>query len=331
MSCRNFVKAMYVVCMVLVSGQSVAEWKSLQTENKAISRHESGLVSHHGQLYVIGGRGTNVKATEVYDPNTNRWTTKQAPPFQMHHITPVSVGNKILIVTGFTGNYPTESPFTHVWEYEPLTDKWRRGFEIPESRRRGGAGVTSYDGKVYIVGGIKYGHTSGTTNMVDVYDPKTASWLSLTDAPHIRDHSNAAILDGKLVAFGGRNTSYHEPDKFFAFIGQVNDKIDVYDFDNDQWRTLKQRHPIPTAGAGAVVFNKRIYFTGGEHAPKAANNRTISFDLSSKAWREESTLNRGRHGTNATLIGNKMYIAAGAGNQGGGPELNSIEVLTLDK
>ncbi|MCF2946994.1 hypothetical protein L0668_02670 [Paraglaciecola aquimarina] len=317
--------ALFALCCVSLN--VVAKWQTLDAQGHSTARHESGLVAHKDKVFVIGGRG--VKSIDVYDPASNAWQNKSKTPFEMHHITPVSIDGKILIVTGLTGRYPKEQPITHVWEYDPKQDQWQQGFEIPETRRRGGAGVTIYQGKVYIVNGIKLGHTSGTTNMFDVYDPKLKTWQVLTDAPHIRDHSNAVVLDGKLIAFGGRNSSYHEPSKFGAFFTQVNDKVDVYDFAKDTWHTLKVRLPIATAGGGAVAYNNRLYYTGGEHAPKAANNRTVSFDFASNTWIEEAKLNRGRHGTNAGLIGNKMYIAMGSGNKGGGPELNSIEVLVL--
>ncbi|MDU0355045.1 kelch repeat-containing protein [Paraglaciecola aquimarina] len=316
-----------IICSVLFSCKVMADWQTLNPSGEATARHENGVVAHDNKVFVIGGRG--IKAVEVYDPISNSWRKNNPTPIEFHHVTPVSFDGKILLVTGLTGRYPKEPPLSHVWEYDPRTDKWRTIFEIPKERRRGGAGVTVYQGKIYIVGGIKLGHTSGTSNMVDVYDPKAKSWTILTDAPHIRDHANAAILDGKLIAFGGRNSSYHEPEEFGAFMRQVNDKIDVYDIQSGIWKTLKIRLPIPTAGAGAVVYNNRLYYTGGEHAPTPANNRTVSFELTSKTWQEEGKLNRGRHGTNAVLIGNQMYIAMGSGNKGGGPELNSIEVLTL--
>lgn len=322
---KIIVLTVVTACCFMVSLNLQAGWLTLEAKGEPTARHENGMVAHQGKVFVVGGRG--VKAVDVYDPATNQWQKNKTTPFEMHHITPVSIDDKILVVTGLTGGYPKEQPLTHVWAYAPKLDKWEKGFEIPQSRRRGGAGVTVHQGKVYIVGGIKLGHTSGTTHMVDVYDPKNNSWTSLTDAPHIRDHSNTLVLDGKLIAFGGRNSSYHEPKDFGAFFKQVNDKVDVYDFETQEWRTLRVRLPIPTAGAGAIVYNNRLYYVGGEHAPKLANNRMLSFNLTDQVFKEEKSLNRGRHGTNAVLIDNKMYIAMGSGNKGGSPELNSIEVF----
>lgn len=306
-----------------------ASWKTLATTGEATPRHESGMVAHNGQIYVIGGRG--IKTVEVFDPDTKHWRKRSATPFEMHHITPISMDKNILVVTGFTGKFPAEQPLSHVWAYDPNLDKWSKGSEIPELRRRGAAAVTSHKGKVYIIGGAKLGHTSGTTNMMDVYDPATNSWQSLIDAPHIRDHANAVILDGHLVALGGRNTSYHEPDAFTAFFGQVNEKVDVYSFKAQKWYTLKARLPIPSAGAGAAVYNQRLFYAGGESAAKLAHDQMVSFDLTSQQFVELAPLKRGRHGTNMAIIENRLYMAMGSGNRGGRPELNSIEVFELVK
>lgn len=314
---------------VLFSASSLAQWELLQTNGKATARHENGVVAHNNKVFVIGGRG--VKPVDVFSPHSNTWTNNKQTPFEMHHITPISYGKEVLIVTGLTGGYPLEKPLTHIWHYNPKRDTWRQGQMIPDDRRRGGAGVTLYKDKIYIVGGIKLGHTNGTTNMVDVFDLKTQSWRVLPDAPHIRDHSNAVVVGNQLVAFGGRNTSYHEPNHFSAFFSQVNDKVDVFDINHQKWSTLRARLPIPTAGAGAVAYDNTIYYVGGEHNLKPANNYMYSLDMESGTWKKEANLVRGRHGTNAVLIDNKMYIAMGSGNKGGGPELNSVEVFQIQK
>ena len=91
---------------------------------------------------------------------------------------------------------------------------------LPAGRRRAGAGAADYQGKLYLVDGIQHGHSSGTTNMFDVYDPKTNTWTALPDAPHIRDHSQAVVIKDKLYAVGGRNTSYRDSTGMMFFFQQ---------------------------------------------------------------------------------------------------------------
>lgn len=272
---------------------------------------------------MIGGRG--LKPVEEFNPTSKKWIKHGTTPIEMHHITPLSFKGKIHIVTGLTGPYPTETPLKYVYEYSPSNDEWSKVFEIPKARQRGGAGVVLHNDKIYIVGGIKNGHTSDTTNYFDEYDPVNKTWKVLKSAPHIRDHSNAVILSGKLIAFGGRNSSYHEPEKFTAFMSQVNNKLDVYNFESNSWYTLSSRLPFPTGGGGAVTINNTLYYTGGETGALPANNQMASFSFETNTWKVQSPLRQGRHGTNLVNIGSVLYIAAGSGQRGGSPELSSIE------
>lgn len=52
----------------------------------------------------------------------------------------------------------------------------------------------------------------------------------------------------------------------------------------------------------------------------------FSFNLKNKTWIPKPSLKKGRHGTNAVVLKDNIYIASGSANQGGGPELTSIEV-----
>lgn len=312
--------------LVGFSSTTFSQWTTLSPSGSCTARHECGFVAHGDDLYLVGGRG--IKPVEKYSIKENSWTAMIPTPLEMNHITPVSFDGKIYVVGGLVGKYPKEQPLTHVYIFDPKSNSWTKDIEIPENRRRGGAGVTIYNDKIYIVNGITLGHTSGTCAMFDVYDPKDKTWKSLPDAPSIRDHSSAVIVKGKLIALGGRNTSYHKPDNFAAFFATTTSQVDYFDFKTEKWNTYKSELPAPGAGGGAVTLKGKVYFVGGETGEKPANNHMYAFDPKKDIWTKKSFLNRGRHGTNAVLSKGKIYMAAGSGNRGGGPELNSIEVYS---
>ncbi|HAZ25636.1 MAG TPA: hypothetical protein DCY95_14410, partial [Algoriphagus sp.] len=54
-------------------------------------------------------------------------------------------------------------------------------------------------------------------------------------------------------------------------------------------------------------------------------------DTETNQWIILPSLNQGRHGTGAVIFKGKIYVAAGSANRGGGPELNSLEILDWKK
>ncbi len=182
---------------LILSCSSNPKWTTIETKGTCAARHECGFVAHNDALYLIGGRGE--KPVDKFNTITNTWSALKNTPIEMNHITPVSVNGSIYIVTGLTGNYPKETPLTHVYKFNPEQDTWEIIFEIPEDRRRGGAGVTVYNNKIYVSNGIIDGHTSGTCNLFDVYNPSENTWESLPNTPTKRDHSSAVVIDDLLI------------------------------------------------------------------------------------------------------------------------------------
>ncbi|WP_253275723.1 family 16 glycoside hydrolase [Persicobacter sp. CCB-QB2] len=273
---------------------------------------------------MVGG----VQPVDVFDPEKQQWETKCKAPMEIHHFQAVSYGDAIYLVGAMTGKYPKEEPLSHVWKYYPATDVWEKGHAIPEDRRRGGAGAVLYQDKIYLVCGIELGHTSGTNNYFDVYDPKTGSWEVLTKAPHIRDHFSVVIATDKLYCIGGRNTSHHLPDQFGAFFDATEATVDVYDFKQQRWYSLAEKLPYPTAAAGVVVFEDQIIYMGGESAAPIATQKTQALNLTTGEWTEYAPMLTGRHGSSAILHQGDIYFAAGSPNKGGG-NLATIERFSI--
>lgn len=178
-----------------------------------------------------------------------------------------------------------------------------------------------------MVGGIEYGHTSGTNNYFDSYDLLTGEWNILTKAPHIRDHFSAIIVDDKLYCIGGRNTSVHYPGEFSAFFGATIPDVDVYDFVSEKWYSLENKLPVPTAAGGMVQVGNNLLYIGGESYQKSAHNNTQCLNLETNEWSQLAPLNIGRHGSSAFLYKGSVYIAAGSPKRGGG-NMSSIEVFS---
>lgn len=299
-----------------------AYWETMEMENEPTARHENAFTEVNGKFYLIGGRGE--KVVDIYDPQTRTWSKGQTPPLEMHHFQAVPYQERIYVMGAFTGGYPDEKPIPNIYIYDPKADQWEKGPEIPEERRRGAAGVVVHNDKFYLVGGIRNGHLGDYKNWLDEYAPSSNEWKVLPDAPHKRDHFQAAIVGGKLYAAGGRTSSAETGQTLELTVAEV----DMYDFENNEWTALENTIPTQRAGTTAVAMGDNLIIIGGESGTQEEAHREVeALDANSNEWHSLPSLNQGRHGTQAFLFEDHIYIAAGSGNRGGGPELTSMEVF----
>ncbi len=298
-------------------------WQPVVTQNTCVTRHENAAALIGDSLYAVGGRGT--RPLEALNLKTLVWKTLPAPPEEMNHFQAINYQGELYVMGAFKGSYPHETALPNIYIYSPKTGAWRKGPVIPAERLRGSAGVVVHNNKIYMVCGITDGHWDGHVAWLDEYDPKTDTWKRLTDAPHARDHIHAAVANGKLYVAGGRLST--------ARIGKVLEllvpEVDVYDFATSKWTTLPAESNLPTlrAGCTAVVQGGKIWIIGGETVQLLAHNEAEALDPKTNRWTSGSRMNQGRHGTQAVVYKDKIYIANGSANHGGGPELNTVETM----
>lgn len=296
-------------------------WRILGDQNAPTPRHENAYIEVGGNFYLLGGRSG--RRTEVYDPTDSTWSNRSFPPIsQIHHFQAVAIGDTVYIVSAYTDTYPDETVVDHVYKYATNNDQWVVGSEIPASRRRASGGVALYNGKIYLVGGSTGGHGGSSVryNYFDEYDPVTDTWTTLPNAPHTRDHVHAAVIGDKLYVAGGRNGNN----------GDTVKETDVYNFNTGQWSTLSSPSgdlPTERAGASSVAVGHHVVVIGGESTQTLAHNEVEALNTLTNTWVTMQPLNVGRHGTQAIFYNDDIYIVAGAGEQGGSPELDSHEIL----
>ncbi len=322
------------------------EWEVID-EGNVTSRHENSFVECRGKLYLIGGRGD--RPVEEYNPDSNTWRRLSNPPFEIHHFQAVAYNGLIYIAGAMTDSergFPFEKPVENVLIYDPEQNSWSKGPEIPQGRRRGSCGAFVYHDRLYMLGGIIEGHNTGSVTWFDRYDFSTDTWSILPDCPRGRDHFQAIVVDNRLYAIGGRDTSFHKNEKgeyeFSAFFGATIREVDVYDFTKEEyfvgkkvhketpWRTLAERLPVGTAAGSIVSIRETIYYIGGESNQQNAHSETQCLDIHTQKWQFDAPLQTGRHGTSALEYKGSIYIASGSGGKGGGPELSSLERYRLN-
>src|SRR5699024_9166438 len=161
----------------------------------------------------------------------------------------------------------------------------------------------------------------------DVFDPKSGEWKTLPNAPRYRDHFQAAVIDGKLYAVGGRRTSQATGQSFELTIPEVG----VYNFATGQWNPLPPSSDLPTerAGCSKVTAGGKLIVLGGESGSQQKAHAEVElYDPVTGEWTSLPPMNTGRHGTQAIVYEGRIYIAAGSKTRGA-TEINSQELLQL--
>ena len=298
------------------------QWLSVMSkdDSKPVQRHEAAFVRVADKFYLLGGRA--IRAVSIFDTQTESWSTGAEPPIELHHFQPLVIDSKIYIIGALTGGWPNETPTSHIYIYDSVTDTWSQGDEIPEERRRGSTGNVLHNGKVYVACGIKNGHIGDHKNWLDQYDPATGEWETLADAPRARDHFQAVLVNGKIVAPAGRNTGIIPDESFGGTIAEV----DVHDIASNTWVTLPNDIPTQRAGNAATLFEGDVLVVGGESmTQEKAHAEVEALNLTTNEWKVLPSLIEGRHGTGLLEYQGALYIASGCGNRGGTPELFTME------
>ena len=319
-----------VILIAAVMGVALAtpaflatQWRVINDTNEPQGRHENAYVEVNGKFYLMGGRG--IRPLEIYNPTDSTWTRGSGTPesISLHHFQAAALDNVIYILAAYTGTFPDEDLVENIYTYDTESDQWEVGPVIPEARRRASAGVVLHNGKFYVVCGSTGGHgdLSIRSTLFDEYDPVTNTWTPLPNAPNARDHVHAAMVDNKLYVTGGRD-------------GGLSDnvpEVDVYNFSTGEWSTLPASTgniPTPRAGAASIAVGKYVVVIGGESSRQMlAHDEVEVLDTSTNTWDSIAGLRVGRHGTQAVLYNDHIYITAGSGQRGGTPELVSHEVF----
>lgn len=296
--------------------QAAVAWSQVSSEGSPTGRHENSAATVGDELFLLGGRGE--RPVDILDLKTGKWRQGAKPPREINHAQAVTFEGKIYILGALTGPFPQEDVVPRIMIYDPASDAWSEGAELPEDRRRGGGGVVVSDGKFYMVGGNRLGHNSGFVPWLDSFDPKAGTWEVLPDAPRPRDHFHAVVQDGKIYAAGGRTSAQDKGEPLALTVAPM----DVFDLATRSWSTVQDPIPTPRAGVSVAAVDGLIVVMGGESdKQKAAHNQVEAFDPKTNAWVTLPPLPVGRHGTQAIVAGNELHMIAGSRDAGGGPEL----------
>jgi len=324
MSSSALLPCLLFLCGTLWASPAADEpWRALTTADGSTvgARHETSAVELDGKIYVIGGRHT--RSMRVFDAASRTWSDLPDTPLELHHFQPVVIGKTIYSVGAMTCCYPDEPSVADINAYDTQSREWQVVGTVPADRVRGGAGSVFYQGWIYLVGGNTLGHSGGAVPWLDRYRPTDNTWEVLSDAPNARDHFQAAVVDGRIVATGGRQTTFPNPS------ANVIQQTDVYDIATGEW-SAEERIPTARGGTVAVAYDGEVIVLGGEITTQAdALQSAEAYDVDAGTWRILQPMITKRHGAAAAIVGNTLHVMAGSRERGGAPQTDLHETLDL--
>ncbi|KAI8786892.1 kelch ECH-associated protein 1 [Biomphalaria glabrata] len=239
--------------------------------------------------------------------------------------------------------------------YNPCSKEWTRLSDPPTPRC--GAGVTSLQGSVFVLGGsVKMRNGNVDLASMEMYDPQENMWHTKSPMAVPRNRVGVGVLDNMIYAIGGstggeqhRSTERYNPstdswepiapmntvrtsagvavvNRLLYAVGGFDGKIrlqsvECYHPEENFWQEVEPLQ-TPRSGAGVAVMDGYIYAVGGYDG----QNQLMSverYDPRKNSWEYVSPLNKARSGIGVAVINNKLFALGGFD---GGDFLSCVEI-----
>jgi N-acetylneuraminic acid mutarotase len=213
-------------------------------------RNHHGMAVLDGKIYVTGGNygelsfDGQAKTFWVYTPEVDQWEALADMPIGRSSHGMAELNGKLYVAGGML---PRAGDATELWAFDPESNTWDASLaHLPTQRDH--VIVTSYDGKLYVIGG-RY-----STNLptVEIYDPVTDTWSQGPNMPTPRSGMAFAIIKDQLHTIAGEDI-----DRYLVYM-----KHEVFDFSSETWTQLHDI-PRPLNAPVAVAVDGYIYVMGG--------------------------------------------------------------------
>ena len=229
-----------------------------QMANMPTGRRWGSASAVEGKCYVIGGLGASPSTgttVEEYDPATDTWRERSPLPTPRSAHASAAVNGKVYVIGGGATGTWRHVGTAKVDIYDPATNLWSVGADIPTPR--GGVVAGAIDGYIYVVGGSN--RNFAYSDLVDRYHPATNTWKSMAKLPVKVDFATATVHDGKLYVIGGLDENN---DEFVSAFDEATPDVYRYDPKANQWTRLSDMTQRRMA-AGSEMVNRRILVIGG--------------------------------------------------------------------
>ena len=211
--------------------------------------------------------------------------------------------------------------------YDPQTNTWQRGADMPTPRTNAKTAVVN--GTIYVFGGYnskdKFLQNWKMADHVEAYDPLTDTWTRKKEMPISRFYFGLGVVAGKVYLIGG-TTGLGEGQE------QRMDRVDIYDPATDTW-VKGPKMPTRRDPGSVAVVNTRIYVIGGEGWPPPQNwgagqflGSIEEYDPINRQWRKKKDMLEPKNWFSSAVVGDNIYLIGGYTSEGGLQQLATVNV-----
>lgn len=241
-------------------------------------RDRLAVVGDGSRIWAIGGEsrsGTDYvvsNVVEIYDPNSDSWSTGASLPTAARDLSGCAMNGKIYVPNGQGGTYQTPTFLATLWIYTISTNSWSVGANYPGSPVPVLQAVAcdAANNLVYVAGGVSGTSTStAISNKAYVYNATTNVWTALANLPASRYGAVGFFANGLFLVVGG-DTNNTAPALNTVF---------AYNPGSNTWST--QAAAMTTdrnLAAGAVAGNRLLTLGGGFASTGSVLSSVDSFD-----------------------------------------------------
>ncbi len=243
------------------------------------------------------GPGLDASAGSDADPSSPWATRADVGEGAVQETAVTAVGGRVFVLGGFDTDAGIV-PFVQV--YDPATDAWSRGPDLPRPVHHANAAVV--DGVIYVVGALE-GLSFAPLADVWSWDPNSDAlvWASHAPLPRLRGAAVTGVLGGSIVVAGG-------------LAGGAVAWVDTYTPALDQWQARADL-PAPRDHACGGVLGDALVVAGGRQAAIASTSAEVwAYSLAGDAWQARPPMPTGRGGAGCGVIDGRLIIVGGEGN-----------------
>ena len=288
--------------LVHVALQTIGLDEDINRNSTEVSKRSSA--EFISAIVMCGGTGSkyitqNIKHTVCYVPSIDKWFDL---PDMLHgrkgHST--AVCNGVLYSVGNHSVFSQESSRL-VQCFVPGGSAWN----TRTSLQRGScfSAAVALQGQVYVLGGIHHGSDGTTVSArVNRYNPAVDKWYPVTSMNCARQGLCAVVLDGTILAIGGRGVD----DNFLS-------TVERYEPQEDRWILVNSMVKSRCFASSAIVKG-RVLVVGGRESDRDSGilGCCEMYDPTSDQWTmEPGRLNTARCAAGIGVLANRVFLFGG--------------------